>query len=67
MSGEVNVTETCMACNIDRKAVAGEPLTDWYEVVFYRCPSCKTILRLLERKRDGGKAGRLNGNRKPKR
>ena len=58
--------EKCTGCDIERKPVAAESLTNWYEVVLYRCPSCKTILRLVERKPNGGNAGHLNGNRKLK-
>lgn len=60
-------TETCTACNVMRKAVDAEPLTNWYELVSYRCPSCKTVLRVVERRPKGGNAGRLNGNRKTER
>jgi hypothetical protein len=60
----VRTLETCTACDIERKPVADETVTSWYEIVFYRCPSCKTTLRVVERKPNIGNAHRLNGNRK---
>ena len=59
--------ETCTTCNIPRKPVAAEPLTNWYELVTHRCPSCKTVLRLVERRPKAGKAVHLNGNGKAER
>jgi hypothetical protein len=40
----------CVACNVSRKAVGSEPVTNWYRITFYKCPSCKSVLRLVERR-----------------
>ena len=40
----------CTACNMPRKAIASEPVTYWYQITHYKCPSCNSLLRLVERK-----------------
>jgi uncharacterized protein with PIN domain len=37
-------------CNVRRKAIASEPVTNWYQISFYKCPRCNAVLRLVERK-----------------
>lgn len=56
--------EICTTCDVERKPVAAESLTNWYEMVFHKCPSCKSLLRVVERKPKGGKLRRLNESKK---
>jgi hypothetical protein len=40
----------CTACNMPRKAIASEPMTHWYQITFYKCLTCNSVLRLVERR-----------------
>ena len=40
----------CIACNVPRKAIASEPMTHWYQITFYKCLTCNSVLRLVERR-----------------
>ena len=40
----------CTACNVPRKAIFLELLNERYQTVFYKCSSCKSVLRLVERR-----------------
>jgi hypothetical protein len=43
--------QICAACNVPRKPIALELLNPNHQIVFYKCDSCDSILRLVERKR----------------
>ena len=38
----------CVACEVERKLVFAEVVNARYEVRSFRCPVCKTTLRLVE-------------------
>jgi transposase-like protein len=38
----------CNACNADRKLVYGERVTTTYEMLSYRCPICRSEMRVVE-------------------
>ena len=40
----------CVACNAARKPVASKDADYWYQIVIYKCPSCRSMLQLVERK-----------------
>lgn len=50
--------EKCTSCNVKRKPVAAESLTNRFEIVYHKCPYCKTTLRLVERKPNDRNVGK---------
>lgn len=51
----------CMACGADRRLVYGERVTATYEMCSYRCPICRTEVRVVELSEQPVKNGwRLN-------
>lgn len=38
----------CSVCAVERAPVFSEPVTLKWEIRSYRCPICKTVLRLVE-------------------
>lgn len=38
----------CTACDKPRKFVSSEPAAKRYEIRSYECPSCKSVLRMVE-------------------
>ena len=53
--------QICVACEVARKPVASEPADLWHQIVFYKCPSCGSVLKCVERK---GPRPNTRGNRK---
>jgi hypothetical protein len=53
----------CTACDVPRKAISLELLHERYQTVFYECPSCKSVLRLVEHRQ---RALKDFGKRSPK-
>jgi hypothetical protein len=43
--------QICAACNTPRKAVSLELLNERYQIVLHECPSCKSVLRLVEHRK----------------
>jgi hypothetical protein len=41
--------EICVACGVARKPVASELADFWHQIVFYKCPSCASVLKCAER------------------
>ncbi len=39
----------CAARNEPRRFLGSEPVADRYEIRSYECPTCKSVLRLVER------------------
>ncbi|MBA4034183.1 MAG: hypothetical protein C0480_06210 [Bradyrhizobium sp.] len=39
---------TCSACGVEREPFGAEHATRQYEIRTYRCPQCRTDLRLVE-------------------
>ena len=37
----------CVACGVERHAIAIEPVTARYEIRSDECPKCKTVVRLV--------------------
>jgi hypothetical protein len=37
----------CVACGVERYAIATEPVTARYEIRAEECPKCKTVVRLV--------------------
>jgi len=40
----------CMACNVERRLAAVEPIAEHYEIRSFECPNCKTVIRLVVRR-----------------
>jgi len=39
----------CTSCNVLRKLIRSEPVVKRYELRAYECPSCKSLLQLVQR------------------
>lgn len=39
----------CTACDKPRRFISSEPAAKRYEIRSYECPSCKSVLRIVER------------------
>jgi hypothetical protein len=44
----MSTTPRCVECNLERVSVEVEWATAGYQINCYECPSCKTVLRLVE-------------------
>jgi hypothetical protein len=51
--------------DVARKPVASEDAGHWYEIVIHKCPSCRSLLRLVERKQPPPKYFSERRRRKP--
>jgi hypothetical protein len=49
----------CIGCNVERKLVYAEPAAKMYELRSYRCPRCKSILRIVEQREPVAFSNRL--------
>jgi hypothetical protein len=44
----------CFACRVERVSIALEPIDRRYDVRSLECPSCKSIVRLVEHRMSNG-------------
>jgi predicted RNA-binding Zn-ribbon protein involved in translation (DUF1610 family) len=45
-------TLRCTSCDGARRPLAVEPIADGYEITSYECPNCKTVVRLVEARKE---------------
>jgi hypothetical protein len=42
--------QPCIMCCLNRRLVGAEPVAKHYEIQFLECPSCKGVVRLVQRR-----------------
>lgn len=47
----MSTTPRCVECDIERVSIEIEWATARYQINCYECPSCKSVLRLVEQRR----------------
>lgn len=38
----------CISCGVEREASERVPITSEYDIMSYECPTCKSVVRLVE-------------------
>ncbi len=42
--------QPCIMCCVNRRFIGAEPVVRYYEIQFLECPSCRSVVRLVQKR-----------------